>query len=176
MVRKWMGICGIIGRWRGAKSRSLFKFEELAKRTIAQSTRSAIMYRLEIWLNENQELFLTSRRRALSRACVREKLVSCAWKLCVPRENLTILPEKSESCETGRYRLCQPEHTQHSVMEQRPQDREWKKRLKELRTEEGASDVNLRDAFSKHVLWQRTCNQASHGWASLSLSLAPWVY
>ena len=131
-------------------------FEELAEGTIGQCTSSAIMCRLEIRLNEKQELFLTSRRRALSRGGVREKSVSCAWELCVPGENLTVLPEKSESCETARYRLCQPDHTQHSVMEQRPQEKEWKKRLKELTTEERASDVNLRDAFSKCVWWQRT--------------------
>lgn len=68
------------------KCRSLVKFEELAKGTIGESTQSAIMYRLEIWLNEKQELFLTSRTKALSRGCVREKPVSCAWELCVPGE------------------------------------------------------------------------------------------
>lgn len=86
MVRKWMGIFGATWRCLGVKSRSLVKFEELAKGTIGESTQSAIMYRLEIWLNEKQELFLTSRRRALSRGCVREKPVSCTWELCVPGE------------------------------------------------------------------------------------------
>lgn len=33
-----MGIFGVTGRWLGAKSRSLFKFEELAKGTIGRST------------------------------------------------------------------------------------------------------------------------------------------
>lgn len=174
-VREWVEIFGVAGKWLGAKSRSLFKFEEFGKGTIRQSTQSAITYTLEIWLGNKQELFLTSRRRALSRGCVRGKPVDCAWKLCLPGENFTTLPEKSESRETRRYRLCQPEHTQHSAMEQRPPEREWRKRLV-LTTEDRASIVNLRDAFSKCVGWQGTCSPASHGWASLSLSLALWLY
>lgn len=78
-------------------------------------------------------------------------------------KNLTVLPEKSESRETARYRPCQPEHTRRSVMEQRPPETEWEKRLKELTTEGRANDVNLRDAFGQCVWWQRTCSQASHG-------------
>lgn len=174
MVRKWVEIFGVTGRRLVAKSRSLFKFEEFGKGTLRQSTQSAIMYRLEIWLSNTQKSFLTSRRRALSRGCERGKPVDCAWKLCLPGENFTIWPEKSESCETARYRLCQPEHKQHSAMEQGPPERGWIKRLELTRGQSYV--VNLRDAFSKCVWWQRTCSQASHGWASLSLSLALWVY
>lgn len=75
-------------------------------------------------------------------------------------KNLTVLPEKTESCEIQAMSARAHPAFSHGT---KTQEKEWKKTLKELRTEERASDVNLRDAFSKYVWWQRTCSQASHG-------------
>lgn len=178
MVTKWVEIFGVTGRWLGAKSRSWFKFEEFGKGTLRQSTQSAIMYRSEIWLSNTQKLFITSRRRALSRGCERGKPVDCAWKLCLPGENFTILPEKSESCETARYRLCQPEHKQHSAMEQRPPERGWIKRL-ELTTEDRAMlwawEMHSANVFGgrEHAARQVMAELPS-AWALLSGSIH-WV-
>lgn len=96
-------------------------------------------------------------------------------KTAYKEKNITLLPGKSEAFETARYWLCQSGHTQHSDIEQIPEEREWKKKFKEL-TEERASNVYLRDAFSRCIWWQSTCSQVTHGWASLNLSLVPCVY
>lgn len=155
----WVGIFGVTERWLDAKS-NLFKFEELAKGTIGWSTPSAIMYRLEIWLNEKQELFLTSRMRALSKGCVRRK--TREHGNCTRRKiSLYCLRNRSpvRQQDTGYVRQNTP-GTQLWNKDHKKSG--WKRTLKELTTEETARDVNPRDAFSKSAWWQRTCIQASH--------------